>query len=156
MLLWTINLDLSKFVLEKFMYFLKDPFSIKVQLGKLKHWRGKHCAYVLVIHTFWGGTKTKIKGKSSSLIQGYITSTTGLFGASPVTQMVKNLPAMWETWNRSLCWEDAPEKGMATHSSILAWRITWTEEPDRLYSPWGCKESDTTEWLTLPLGVYKA
>ena len=40
--------------------------------------------------------------------------------------------AMWETWVRSLGWEDPPEKGMATHSSILAWRIPWTEEPDRL------------------------
>ena len=42
--------------------------------------------------------------------------------------------------------EDPLEKGMATHSSILVWRIPWTEEPDRLYySPWGRKESDTTE-----------
>ena len=44
--------------------------------------------------------------------------------------MVKNPPAMWETWVRSLGWEDPPlEKGMATHSTILAWRIPWTEEP---------------------------
>ena len=42
-----------------------------------------------------------------------------------------------------------PLKGMATHSSILAWRIPWTEEPGRLFSPWGCKELDTTEQLTL-------
>ena len=49
--------------------------------------------------------------------------------ASLVTQMVKNLPAMQETWVRSLGWEDALEKEMATHSSILAWRILWTEEP---------------------------
>ena len=41
-----------------------------------------------------------------------------------------------------------PEKGMATHSIILAWRIPWTEEPCGLYSPWGCKEPDTTEQLT--------
>ena len=41
--------------------------------------------------------------------------------------------------------EDPLEEGMATHSSILAWRILWTEEPGRLYSPRGCKESDTTE-----------
>ena len=44
---------------------------------------------------------------------------------------------------QSLGWEDPLEKGMATHSSILAWRIPWTEEP--VYSPWGHKESDTTE-----------
>ena len=44
------------------------------------------------------------------------------------------LPAMKETWVGYLGWEDPPEKGMATHSSILAWRIPWTEEPDRLQS----------------------
>ena len=49
--------------------------------------------------------------------------------ASVVAQMVKNLPAMWETWVQSLGWEDPLEEGMATHSSILAWRIPWTEEP---------------------------
>ena len=43
--------------------------------------------------------------------------------ASLVVQMVKNLPPVWETWIRSLGWEDPPEKGLATHSSILAWRI---------------------------------
>ena len=57
---------------------------------------------------------------------------------------VKNLPAMGETWVRSLGWEDPLEEGMATHSSIVAWRIPWTEEPGG-YSPWGCKESDTTK-----------
>ena len=45
---------------------------------------------------------------------------------SPVTQMVKNLPAMWKTLVPSLGWEDPLEKGKATHSSILAWRIPWT------------------------------
>ena len=49
-----------------------------------------------------------------------------------VTQMVKNLPAVQETRVQSLGWEDALEKGMATHSSILAWRIPWTEEPGGL------------------------
>ena len=46
--------------------------------------------------------------------------------ASLVAQLVKNLPAVRETWVRSLGWEDPLEKGMATHSSILAWRILWT------------------------------
>jgi hypothetical protein len=46
--------------------------------------------------------------------------------------MVRNLPAMWETWVRSLGREDPLEKEMATHSSILAWRIPWTEEPGGL------------------------
>ena len=48
--------------------------------------------------------------------------------------MVKKPPAMWETWVRSLGWEDPLEEGMATHSSILAWRIPWTEEPGGLQS----------------------
>ena len=51
-----------------------------------------------------------------------------------VVQMVKNLPPMLETWVQSLDLEDFQEKGMATHSSILAWRILWTEEPGRLQS----------------------
>ena len=55
---------------------------------------------------------------------------------SLVAQMVKNLPAMRETWVRSLGWEDALEEGMATHLSILAWRTPWIEEPGRLQSMW--------------------
>ena len=51
-----------------------------------------------------------------------------------VAQTVENLPAMQETWLRSLVWEDPLEKGMASHSSILAWRIPWTEEPGGLQS----------------------
>ena len=54
--------------------------------------------------------------------------------ASLVAQGVRNLPAMRETWVRSLSWEDPLEEGMATDSSILAWRIPWTEEPIRLQS----------------------
>ena len=60
-----------------------------------------------------------------------------------MAQMVKNLPAMQETWVQSLGREDPLEKGMATHSSILTWEIPWTEDPG--YSPWGHKELDTTE-----------
>ena len=55
-------------------------------------------------------------------------------GASLVAQMVKNLPAMLEIWVQSLGREDPLEQGMATHSSILAWRIPWTEEPGGLQS----------------------
>ena len=54
--------------------------------------------------------------------------------ASQVAQRLKHLPAMRETWVRSLGWEDALEKEVATHSSILAWKIPWTEEPGRLPS----------------------
>ena len=64
-----------------------------------------------------------------------------------MAQMVKSLPAMWETRVRSLVWEDPLEKEMAAHSSILAWKIPWTAEPTRLRHPWGCKESDMTERL---------
>ena len=53
---------------------------------------------------------------------------------SLVAQTVKNQPAMLETWVQSLCWEDPLEKGMATHSSILAWRSPWIEEPGGLQS----------------------
>ena len=52
----------------------------------------------------------------------------------PGDPVVKNLPAMWEAWAKSLGWEDPLEKGMAPHSSILAWRIPWTEESDGLRS----------------------
>ena len=62
--------------------------------------------------------------------------------------MVKNPPAMQETWVQSLHGEDPLEKGTATHLSSLAWRIPGTEESGD-YSPWGRKESDMTEQLTL-------
>ena len=54
-----------------------------------------------------------------------------------MAQMIKNLPAMQETWVQSLRQEDPLEKRMATHSSILAWRTPRTKEHGRLYSPWG-------------------
>ena len=54
--------------------------------------------------------------------------------ASLVSQMVKNLPAVQESWILSMGWEDPLEMGMATHSSILAWRILWIEEFDQLQS----------------------
>ena len=62
---------------------------------------------------------------------------------SLVAQRLKHLPAMWETWVQSLGQEDPLEKEMATHFSILAWRIPGTEEPSGLL--WGRTESDTTE-----------
>ena len=58
--------------------------------------------------------------------------------------MVKDQPAMWETWVQSLGQEDPLEEEMATHSSILAWVIPWTDCLEG-YSPWGPKESDTAE-----------
>ena len=67
--------------------------------------------------------------------------------ASLVAQTVKNLPAMRETWIQSLGWEDPLEEGMATHSSILAWRIPTTEEPGR-------KELDMTKQLSTCYIIY--
>ena len=67
-----------------------------------------------------------------------------------MSQTIKKLPAMWKTQVQSLGQEDPQEKGMATHSSILAWRIPWTEEPGRLQSM-GSQESYMIEQLTLSL-----
>ena len=71
-------------------------------------------------------------------VQGIsLTVITGVFdpsGASLVAQTVNNMPAMQETWVRSLSQEDPLEKGMATHCSILSWKTPWTEEPDVLQS----------------------
>ena len=72
--------------------------------------------------------------------------------------MVKNLPAVQETQVRPLGQEDPLEKGMATHSSILTWEILHGQRSLVGYSPWGYKESDTTEQLSLidyPVGSYR-
>ena len=92
-----------------------------------------------------GGTKiAALKVISNVLIKKLSLPTLPLL---PSLLFYKNLPTRQEpqeTWVQSLgSKEDPLEKGMATHSSILAWRIPWTEDPG--YSPWGHKESDTTE-----------
>ena len=69
---------------------------------------------------------------------------TNFIRASLVAQMVKNLPVMQKTQVRSLGWEDPLEKGLATHSSMLAWRTLWTEEPSTLQSMGVTKELDMT------------
>ena len=66
--------------------------------------------------------------------------------------MVKNLPAVQEARVRSLGREDPLEKELATHSSILAWKTPWTEEPSS-YRPWDRQESDRTEQLTLSVNL---
>ena len=98
-------------------------------------------------------------GKESDFNAGDLVSIPGL-GSSPgegigyplqysrvslVAQMVKNLPAMQETWVQSLGWEDPLEEGMATHSSILAGRIPMDRGACQGYSPGGRKESDMIE-----------
>ena len=67
-----------------------------------------------------------------------------------MAQTVKKLVAMQKTGVHPLAWEDPPEKGMATHSSILAWRIPWTGGLAG-YRPWGHRETDTTEQPALSL-----
>ena len=68
---------------------------------------------------------------------------------SLVAQIVQRLPTMWKTRVQFLGWEDSLEKEMATHSSTLAWKIPWTEEPGGLPS-WSRQESDTTERVHSP------
>ena len=72
-----------------------------------------------------------------------------------MVQRLKRLPAMWETWVRSLGREDPLEKEMATHSSILAWRIPWMEELGGLQSA-SHKESDTTERLHFHFPIFSS
>ena len=74
--------------------------------------------------------KQKKKKKKLNDLPQICWGTSGV--ASLVAQTVKNMPAMWETQVRSLAWEDPVEKGMANDSSVLAWRIPWTEEAGRL------------------------
>ena len=78
----------------------------------------------------WGGPSENIQCSDHLYVRG----AWGIIGHSLVAQMVKWLPAVWETHVRSLGHEDPLEKEMATYSSILAWRIPWTEEAGRLQS----------------------
>ena len=124
-----------------------------------------NCAYYIKARYFWSslekwGFPASSTGKESTCNAGDLGSIPGSERApgegigyplqyswiSLVALLVKNLPAMWETWVQSLGWEDPLEKGTASHSSILAWRIPWG-----LYSPWGHKESDTAKWVSLSL-----
>ena len=93
-------------------------------------------AIVLTIRTFVGKVMSLLYTMLSRFDIGF-----------PGGSVVKNPPAMWETWVRSLGWEDPLEEGMATHSSILTWRIPWTEEPGRVQSV-GREESDMIERLS--------
>ena len=95
-------------------------------------------------------TEPCLAGKNERTILGILACSmldcsSSLVWASLVAQLVKNPPAMWDTWVQSLGWKDPLEKGMATHSCIFAWRIPWTEWNLEGYSPWGHKESATTE-----------
>ena len=123
-------------------YFLYIAFFLQCRRPWFDSWVGKICwrrdrLPTPVFLGFPGG----LAGKESACNAGDLGSIPGL-GRSPgegidyplqyswvslVAQLVKNLAAVQETWVQSLGWEDPPEKGKATHSSILAWRIPWTE-----------------------------
>ena len=76
--------------------------------------------HLIVLNSFWEPTKMTQKLSLAAA------------SASLIVQTVKNLPAVQKTWAQSLGWKDPVEKGMTTHSNILAWIIPWTEEPGRL------------------------
>ena len=88
---------------------------------------------------------------ASSVPTFYFSTSLPYSGASPVAQMVKNLPAMQKTWARSLGQEDPWEKGIAIHSDILAWEFHG--QMSRGATVHGAAESDRTEWLTRCLAV---
>ena len=101
------------------------------------------------------GKESSCNARDSGLISGLGRSLGEGIGhplqysrASLVAQIVKNPPAMWETWDWSLGQEDPLEESMATHSSILTWRIPPGQRNLAGYSPWGRKESDMTEQLS--------
>ena len=98
-------------------------FSARLCVGRCRHlgsWKSFH------------SHASQLSG-ARILLLDFITSLVPI-GASLVAQTVKSLSAMWNTWLRFLGWEDALEKEMVTHSSVLAWRIPWTEEPGGLWS----------------------
>ena len=95
--------------------------------------------------TMWAtraGDPGSIPGSGRSAGEGISRLLQYSWASLVVAQLVKNLPAMWETWVWSLGWEDPLEKeGLPTP-------VFWPGEFHGLYNPWGCKESDTTEWLS--------
>ena len=99
--------------------------------------------YTVVFISAVQQSKAAVHIHISSLFLDFLRTSVG---ASLVAQLGKNPPAIWETWVRSLGWEDALEKGKAAHSSILAWRIC---------SSWGHRELETTKQLSLSFKINK-
>ena len=104
---------------------------------------------------------SEISSLVKSLLKSFVHFIVGVFvvllisfRASLVAQKVKNPPTMQETWVWSLSWEDPQDKGMATHSSVLTWRIPWTEELGGLQSM-RSQGSDMTEHLSTQHRQYK-
>ena len=92
--------------------------------GSGRGWAGGDCTFSPNKHVW----------KRSSFEVTLLVNSIYSIGLPLVAQRLKHLPAMWETWVQSLGWEDPLEKEMATHSSFLAWRIPWTEQPGGLQS----------------------
>ena len=112
-----------------------------------EHWSAGE-SFVGGLH-HWVNTDTHSKALKAAGSCWVVHGATGcalLCVGSLVAQTVKRPPAMRETWVQSLGREDLLKKEMATHSSILAWKMPWMEEPGGLQS-WGRKDSDITEWL---------
>ena len=107
-----------------------EPVTPEVEMQSLNHWIIGEVCMTNLVHC--AGKALIPKSGKDSVDRPF--DVLRIFVWSLVAQMVKNLPAMQETQVQSLCQEDPLEKGMATHSNILAWRIPWTEEPSRLQS----------------------
>ena len=128
--------------------YLKSPFpslirKLVIDLGPTLSIQGFPDNSVSKESAYYAGDPSSIPGSGISAREGKGYPLQYSW-ASLVAQLVKNPPAMQETWVQSLGWEDPLEKGKATHSNILAQRIPWT-----IYSPWGHQEWDMTHRLSL-------
>ena len=112
-----------------FTFFFHFIFSLLFRLNK-HYWSVLKCSNPIFPHLYCWVCPMSSK---NLLLYFSVVQFTFVF-LIQVVLVVKNLPAMQETWVRSLGWEDPLEKGMATHSSVLSWRISWTEEPGGLQS----------------------
>ena len=117
---------------------------------KRNEWYSQHIELNKCLLNFKAWDNEKQKEKTPHNITN--TNSQG-FGPSLAAQMVKNLPAVKETWVWSLGWEDPLEEGMATHSSTLAWRIPWTEEPGGLQSTGSQRVRHN--WVTKPSAAHQ-
>ena len=106
-------------------HLMKQSTLLLVNLLLSIGWGFPDSSVASLIATCNAGNSSSILGSGRSTGEG-IGYPLQYSWASLVTQLVKNPPAMWETWVQSLGWGDPLEKGKATHSSILAWRIPWT------------------------------
>ena len=121
-----------------------------------EHRRRNWTAWIKLCPSSWlcrfGHMDPSLCDSPFSTYNGHDRNSSCLIRDSLAAQMLKNLPAMWETWVWALGWEDLLEKGMAIHSSILAWRILWTEEPGERQSMVS-QRSDMTEQLILSFSL---